>query len=105
MTERETHQLVDGDPDALAVHEADCAVAANARHACSCGATDAIIAEARRLHDAARAETPRPLPVVILRKCFPGFAWLSDRWNNRRPGVRLWQPWDWLWNMEATDGK
>ena len=58
---------------------------------------NAVLAEMRRAHDT--AQPARPFAVIVLRAVFPWGAAISDRWNARAPGVRLWQPWMWLWNL------
>jgi len=87
MTEPASHKVVD-----TAADVPGCLDTAKGR-----AALEDVIAAARKAH--AEAQPSRPLPVVILRACFPWGAVISDRWNSRPAGARIWQPWMWLWNL------
>ena len=99
MSEDETHGIVDTASDAELRDTLRNTQSDRWRYNTPEGRTELnrVIAEMHAAH--ADADPPRPFPVVIFRTLFPWGAVISDRWNSRPAGVRMWQPWMWLFNL------
>jgi len=57
-------------------------------------ALDEVVGKA---HKAVDPRLPQSLPFRILRRFWPGN--FVDAWCTRPSGARMWQPWEWWWNL------